>query len=527
MMRFRPAGSLCSLLVGLVLAGAAAHAQETPSPEKVSAQMQARIEALEPALEDYVKKGMAAFDVPGTAVGIVAGDRLVYANGFGVRRKGGNEPVDAKTVFQIGSTTKAFLAATLAIAVDRGKLKWNDRVVELDPGFALKDPWVTRELRVYDLLAQRSGLPPYADDALAAFGFDAARLMHSLRFVEPRTSFRSTFTYTNITHLFAGRIAARALGAADWPSLARREIIDPLGMRDTSFTPEAIEQAPDHAAGHRWTPKGSVEIPFDFADPYVFGPAGDINSTVDDCARWLRLQLGDGVFDGHRLVSADNLAVTRTPKVAIGETVSYAMGWVISGTPHGRVVWHNGGTGGFGAMIGFAPARHIGVIVLTNEQNRGFPDGVGLWVLDRLLGNPEKDEVGEALGRTTAAAAEETVVYERPGAPRPPPGLAALAGDYTSDQTGVATLAVENGGLAATLKETGARLRLDPFDGAVFTLRLVPDGRFAAIAATLGDNPLGFADFEADAHGRLTRLRAVIDNQPYLWRKKPGAAAAR
>ncbi len=320
------------LLVGLVLAGAAAHAQGSASPAKVSPETQAQIEALEPALEDYVKKGMAAFDVPGTAVGIVAGDRLVYAKGFGVRRKGGNEPVDTKTVFQIGSTTKAFLAATLAIAVDRGKLKWNDRVVELDPTFMLKDPWVTREFRVYDLLAQRSGLPPYADDALAVLGFDAARLMHSLRFVEPRTSFRSTFTYTNITHLFAGRIAARALGAPDWPTLARREIIDPLGMRDTSFTPEAIEQAPDHATGHRWTPKGSVEIPFDFADPYVFGPAGDINSTLDDCARWLRLQLGDGVLDGHRLVSANNLAVTRTPKVAVSETVSYAMGWIITGT---------------------------------------------------------------------------------------------------------------------------------------------------------------------------------------------------
>jgi CubicO group peptidase (beta-lactamase class C family) len=512
------------LVAGLLLTGGAL---STPAPAaSLSPETKARVEALEPALEAYVKKGMAAFDVPGAAVGIVADDRLIYAKGFGMRRKGGADPVDAGTVFQIGSTTKAFLATALAIAVDRGKLEWNDRVIDRDPGFVLRDPWVTREFRIYDLLAQRSGLPPYANDSLGAFGFDAAKLMHSLRFVAPRTSFRSTFTYTNITHLFAGRIAARALGAPDWPSLARREILEPLGMHDTSFTPEAIEHAPDHATGHRWTPKGTVEIPFDFADPYVFGPAGDINSTIEDCARWLRLQLADGVFDGHRLVSVKNLAITRTPNVAIGETVAYAMGWIVNSTPNGRVVWHNGGTGGFGAMIGFAPAQHVGVVVLTNEQNRGFPDGVGLWVLDRLLGNPETDHVQQALGRVTAAAAEETVVFERPGTPRPPPDLISLAGDYTNEEMGAAALAVEKDDLVATLKETGARLRLEPFDGDVFTLRLVPEGRFAGIAATLGDKPLGFADFAAGGRGRLTRLRTIIDGQAYLWRKKSGSADA-
>src|SRR5579884_76817 len=196
--------------------------------------------------------------------------------------------------------------------------------------FALKDPYVTREFRIYDLLAQRSGLPPYANDALSALGFDAARLMRSLRFVEPTTSFRSTFAYTNITHTFAGRIAAKALDAPDWPTLATREITGPLGMRDTSFSAEAIAASPDHAVGHRWTAAGPVAIPFDPSFPYLFGPAGDINSTVADCARWLRLQIGNGVFAGRRFVSVENLRATRTPKVALNDVTTYAMGWIIS-----------------------------------------------------------------------------------------------------------------------------------------------------------------------------------------------------
>jgi CubicO group peptidase (beta-lactamase class C family) len=507
---------------GLVLIAGAAFAQTSPAPPS-PAGIDTQIAALVPDLERYVKAGMAAFDVPGAAVGIVADDRLVYSRGFGVRRKGGNEPVDTKTVFQIGSTTKAFLATTLAIAVDRGKLKWNDRVVDLDPSFALKDPYVTREFRVFDLLAQRSGLPPQANTVLAFLGFDADWLMHSLRFVEPRTSFRSTFTYTNITHLFAGRIVTQALGAADWPTLARREVVEPLDMRDTSFTAEAIATAPDHAVGHRWSAKGSVEIPFD-SFPYVGGPAGDINSTIEDCARWLRLQIDDGVFAGDRLVSQKNLAVTRTPKIAISETLSYAMGWLIDSTANGRVVWHNGGTNGFGAEIGFLPKKKIGVIVLTNEENKGFPDAIGLWVFDKLLGNPETDYVQKALVRARAGAATDEKLYQKPAAPRPPPDLASLAGDYASEEVGPTELRPDNGALLATLEETGARLRLEPFDGAVFTVRLVPEGRFAPVVASLGDAPFGFADFEAGPSGRLRLLRWRVAGQSYLWHKNQQGA---
>ena len=224
----------------------------------VTGDIEGRVRALAPQLEDYVTGGMAAFYVPGAAVGVIAGDRLVYAKGFGERCKNRGEPVGPGTVFQIGSTTKAIGAALMAIAVDRGKLKWDDRVVDLYPTFALKDPWVTREFRVYDLMAQRSGLPSYANDALFVLGFDADWMIRSLRFVEPTTSFRGAFTYTNITHLIAERILVTALGAADWRELATREILEPLGMRDSSFTAEAIERAADHAVGHRWTPRGST-----------------------------------------------------------------------------------------------------------------------------------------------------------------------------------------------------------------------------------------------------------------------------
>ncbi len=129
----------------------------------------------------------------------------------------------------------------MALMVDRGKFKWDDRVVDLDPDFRLKDPWVTREFRVFDLLAQRSGLPPYANDALGILGLDRTALIRSLRYVEPVSSFRSTFAYTNITHILASRIVAKVDGATDWNAVVQRQILDPLGMKDTSYTAAAIE----------------------------------------------------------------------------------------------------------------------------------------------------------------------------------------------------------------------------------------------------------------------------------------------
>jgi CubicO group peptidase (beta-lactamase class C family) len=269
-------------------------------PSTTDTVIEDRVQGLIPDIEAYITTGMKGFDLPGLAVGIVAGDKLIYAKGFGVRSKESSVPVDTRTIFQIGSTTKAFLATTLAMMVDRGKLRWDDRIVDLHPDFQLKDPWVTREFRVFDLLAQRSGLPPYVNDGLGILGFDQAALIRSLRHVEPVSSFRSTFAYTNITHLLAGRIVAKAAGTADGDTVLRQELLDPLGMKDSSYTAAAIEEAPNHAEGYRWTSDGTIEVPFTQLFPYDFGGAGDINSTIEDMAHWVRLQLGNGTFEGRR-----------------------------------------------------------------------------------------------------------------------------------------------------------------------------------------------------------------------------------
>jgi CubicO group peptidase (beta-lactamase class C family) len=480
-----------------------------------------RIEYLVPEIEDYIARGMESFDVPGAALGIVADGRLIYAKGFGVRSRTGGLPVDTHTVFQIGSATKAFLATTLAIMVDRRKLAWGDRVVDLDGDFQLKDPWVTREFRVFDLLAQRSGLPPYANDMLGIFGLSEAASIRSLRHVEPASSFRSTFSYTNITHMLAGRIVAKVAGAQDWNAVLKQELLDPLGMKDSTYTAEAIMAAPNHAEGYRWAPEGAAEVPFTEIFPYGFGGAGDLNSTVEDMARWVRLQLGNGSFEGGQVVSATNLAATVTPKVALSDKASYALGWVVQETPKGRVVWHNGSTSSFGAYVGMLPDEKIGVVILTNEVNVGFPDAAGAWIMDRILGNPPVDHVAERLKAAKAAAEAAVRLFAKPANPRPSPPTALLTGSFVNPDFGTAVVAANGDALLMELQASGAKLKLEPWDGDVFTAKLLPAGRFAAMSEDSGPLPNGFVQIQIDEKAKLNVLHLSFDNgQAYYFHRE-------
>jgi len=514
------AGSV-AMLTAALLCLQLSHVAWAQEPAKSAAPMEARISALIPALEAYIQSGMKAYDVPGLAIGIVTGDRLVYAKGFGVRSKSGGASVDTRTVFQIGSLAKAFLTTTMAIMVDRGKLKWDDRVVDLHPGFQLADPWVTREFRAFDLPAQRSGLPPYVNDVLGVLGYAEPALIRSLRHVEPVSSFRSTYAYTNITHLLAGRIVSDLAGAPDWNAVARRELLDPLGMTETSFTAEAIAAAANHAEGYRWTLDGTIAVPFHPFSPYATGPAGNINSTIEEMARWVRFQLGLGSFEGRRIVSVESLAYTRRPKVALDDKSSYAMGWLQTRTPNGTIVWHDGGTDGFGSFLGLLPERDVGLIMLSSEGNVGLPDALGMWALDRLLDNPVVDHVADALKQAKAKLASEEKTFAKPASPRPFPALAPLAGSFESAALGKAVLRGDGAALVLELQETGAELALTPWDGEIFTLRLLPRGRFAPVVASGNEQAFGFAQFEIGQDGKLGVLRLTLgDGQHYDFRRQ-------
>jgi CubicO group peptidase (beta-lactamase class C family) len=496
------------------------HIARAAKPSETEAATDNRVRALIPDIEAYIASGMKGFDVPGLAIGIVASDRLVYAKGFGVRSKSNRLPVDTHTIFQIGSTTKAFLAVTAAIMVDRGKLRWDDRVVDRYPEFQLKDPWVTREFRVFDLLAMRSGLPPLVNDILVMLDYKEAALIRSLRYVDPVSSFRTTFAYTNITHLLASRVVATAAGAPDWNVVLQKELLDPLGMKDSTYTAEAIEAAANHANGHRWTPEGTVEVPFTRIFPYPLAGTGDINSNVEDMARWVRMQLNNGTFDGRRIVSSENLVYTRMPKVALNDKVSYALGWYNWLTPNGNILWHDGDALSFGSFVGLVPDKNVGIIVLTNETHVQAPNSLGAWVLDRILGNVKHDYVAENLKNAKANFEKTAKLFAKPSNPRPFPPLAPLAGEFLNPSFGEAKVTLQGDALVMEFLTSGAKFKLVPRDGDIFAASLMPTGQFGPVV-DLDYMTRGFAQFQMDKDGKLNLLRlSTVDGQTYGFRRE-------
>ena len=511
---------LSSLIIVVAFTLNLPNTAKAAEPSTTKATIEGRVQELIPDIEAYITSGMKGFDIPGLAIGIVANNRLIYAKGFGVRSKSNGLPVDTRTVFQIGSTTKAFLTATMAIMVDRGKLRWDDRVVDLYPEFRLKDPWVTREFRVFDLPAQRSGLPPLVNDILVMLNFKEPEMIRSLGHVEPVSSFRTTFSYTNITHLLASSIVAKATGAPDWNAVLQKELLDPLGMKDSTYTAEAIEAAANHAKGHRWTPEGTIEVPFTPIFPYHLAGSGNINSNIEDMARWVRMQLGNGTFDGRRIVSSENLAYTRMPKVALNEQVFYDLGWYNYLTPNGNILWHDGDALSFGSFVGLVPDKNIGIIILTNETNVEAPNSLGPWVLDRILGNAKHDPVAENLKNAKATFEATAKQFAKPANPRPFPRLAPLTGNFVNSSLGKAVLTLKDDALVIEVQATGAKFKLAPWDGDIFMATLMATDQFGPIV-DLDYMTKGFAQFQMDKDGKLNLLRlSTQDGQAYEFRRE-------
>ncbi|RYY11190.1 MAG: class A beta-lactamase-related serine hydrolase, partial [Cytophagaceae bacterium] len=213
------------------------------------------------AVDAVVARTLQAFDVPGIAVVVVKDGQVVVAKGYGVSSLATKAPVDANTLFEIGSCTKAFTAAALGLLVDEGKLRWDDKVTDYIPEFRMYDPYVTAEFTVRDLLCHRSGLDrgtanlTFSPDST---DFTVQDVIHSLRYFKPVSSFRSEYVYDNCLYLVAGEVVARIAGQP-WTSFVETRLLRPLGMR-RSAAGFARLPAPTNVSDAHGLVEGRVQV---------------------------------------------------------------------------------------------------------------------------------------------------------------------------------------------------------------------------------------------------------------------------
>lgn len=362
-------------------------------------------------LDRYAQRVMETFETPGMVVAIAEQGHAGVVRSYGVRRMGEPAKVDEHSLFAIGSTTKAFTAALLAMLVDEGKLTWDTKVSDVLPGFKMYDPYASSEMTVRDLLVHRSGLGLGAGDLLfyPPTTLSSEEIVHQLRYIKPATSFRSAFAYDNLLYIVAGEVIEEVTKSS-WHDVMRQRILAPLQMNDTvtsSVVPPDVNRAWPHLriseVARGIGPMGPLPTPLKLDNA---APAGSLNSSGADLIRWLELQLGRGLDPktNARLFSEAQSREMWTPQTLIPIAPSpkalelakpnfraYTLGWNKSDYRGQPIIAHGGGVPGFVTMIVLVPERQVAFAILTNSEEPGTLASMQNRLLDHYLGLKSPD----------------------------------------------------------------------------------------------------------------------------------------
>jgi CubicO group peptidase (beta-lactamase class C family) len=495
-------------LAALILVAAATSASAAPP-----ADLDARVEAV-----------IAEYGVPGMAVTIVEHGDVVHAKGYGVRRLGAPERVDADTIFPTGSTGKAVTAAALAILVDEGRIGWDDKVIDHMPDFRMYDPWVTREITIRDLLVHRSGLGLGAGDLLFVPRTSRSRadVVHALRNIAPATSFRSGYAYDNILYVVAGQLIEEVTGQS-WEVFVRDRVFKPAGM-----TVSTTEESARFSTENRAQPHARVDGAFRGVGALsvlnereglgaTAAPAGGISSSANDFGRWLQIQLGHGALPGDgggRLYSEEVAQEMWTPQqlepiqgypgelaATTPQFSAYAFGWSVTDYRGVKLLEHGGAVFGVQTLVVLIPDRDVGFSMQINSEDGLVLKGLMYELLDHYLDAPKKDWVAafadfvkgrrEGALAALAAAGEAAHVPTRPSLP-----LAGYVGDYRDAWYGPIAIRLD-----------GRRLRLDFRQSPNMVGTLTP-WRFDTFRVDWDDRAIepAFVTFALDADGNVARI---------------------
>ncbi len=442
---------------------------------------------------------MGAFGAPGLSLAIVEDGRTTLAKGYGVKRLGAPDPADAHTAFPIGSESKAFTATALAILVDRGKLSWGDKVVDRLPGFQMYDPYVTAHMTVRDLLTHRSGLGLGEGDLMIFPTTTRTRadIVHALRYLKPATGFREVFAYDNILYIVAGALV-EAVSGQSWDDFVRDNIFKPVGMADahTNYTTGASNEVALHSrVGDAIRGEGTPAVLHGAETAQVIAPAGGVNASAQDMARWMNVQLAQGALPtGGRLFSEAQAGELWRPVVVVPpeefqlpaslagmapDLQTYALGWFVESYRGHKIVEHSGAVFGGLAMLYLIPDKHVGIAVAINSEDGAARRAVMFHLLDHYLDQPSTDWIGALKQARAESLAKGRAALAALPDPSAPAGVAPAlsperyAGRYADPWYGSMTVAMGSPGrLTIRFDRTpGMEGALEPLGGNRFRTR--------------------------------------------------------
>jgi len=473
--------------------------------------------------DELAARGLKELDVPGVAVAIVKDGKVVLAKGYGYRDLENKLPMTADTLLAIGSSSKAFTTFALGVLVDKGLMDWDTPLRTYIPWFRLKDPFAGERLTPRDLVTHRSGLPRHDLLWYNNRSLSREQLVRRLAYLEPTADLRTRFQYNNLMFLTAGYLVETLTGKS-WEQSVREIVFAPLGMSRSNFSVEDSKKDADHAQPYIYRDKKITLIPFRNIDNV--GPAGAINSSVNEISRWLQVHLGGGKIDGRPVINAQTLAELHLPVTPIGaasadpmiQSVGYALGWFVDTYRGHRLIHHGGNIDGFSAQVAFLPQDGIGVVALTNMNGTALPALLARHAADLLLGLEKRDWIAEtakllAEGRQAGEQAQKKGKERRVPGTSPAHKLEEYVGIYHHPGYGDLSVDLKDKRLAFT------------YNGITTPLE---HWHFETFNGLPADDP-AFEDFKisfgTDVAGRVAWLEAQLEPtlEPARLTKKPEA----
>ncbi|MBQ5813677.1 MAG: serine hydrolase [Clostridia bacterium] len=338
---------------------------------------------------------MSTFKVPSIMVSVSRGGETFYCGG-GIADLETGAKADENTIYAIASASKAFIATSICMLADEGKLSLDEPVKTYLPGFKMYDSYMTEHLTMRDAMSHRSGLPRHDVTWVVHPELNIRDLVHMLRYMEPAFEPRARMNYQN--HMFSlATVVVEEVSGMTWDSFVKERILEPLGMTRTYCLPAQFRGIADNVAQPNALIDGEVR-PIPYLDISNVGCAGCVSSSVRDLAIWARLQAGEGELDGVRYFSKERANDLHTPQMIIkpGEMTdmyfpevthtAYGLGWFIESYRGHTFVYHGGTINGYKSQVGYIPGEDVSFAILTNLERNQTPLAISYAIADLALG---------------------------------------------------------------------------------------------------------------------------------------------
>ncbi|MCV2884692.1 serine hydrolase [Aestuariibacter sp. AA17] len=437
--------TLLTLLVALL--SVTAHAQDDSQTD-----YQARLKGIDEKIEQV----MQDFNVPGLALGVVAGGQVVKVKGYGLRDIKNGLPANADTQFPIGSSTKAFTSFVIGTLVDEGKLTWDTPVKQYLPEWKMQVDYATYHTNLKDMLAHRTGLGGHNLIWLGNPDLDGQQIIEKLPHLNLNKGFREGFIYNNLMYAMAGHVAWKVSGQR-WETLVQERVLDKLDMNNTSFNYTTMLNTDNYALPYQIRNNTPTQIDYNGSLSEVLWPAGSMNASVKDMVKWLQMLVNKGHYGESSLIDSKTLQTIQSPFNTLTRfsddadklPLHYGLGWFIRSFRGHYQVQHGGNIDGFTSAVFTYPNEDLGIVVLSNQNASTVPYLLSMEISELLLDLEPRNHLAQALAEEKAAQTPESEneTKQPSGFSMSNEALQAYAGTWNNPGYGKIDITVSNGGL--------------------------------------------------------------------------------